>query len=89
MRKGERNWKSAADKIRQVYDGSKRCRHYYHPKESEKKYNHQAMMMRPRDADIVSLAKTSISFSMVRHPFERIISAYEDKVVFRYSYNFL
>ena len=58
-------------------------RHYHHPKESKsKKYNHQAMMMRPRDADIVSLAKTSISFSMVRHPFERIISAYEDKVVF-------
>merc|ERR1719239_1243891 len=41
----------------------------------------QAMMMRPRDTNIVSLAKTSISFSMVRHPFERIISAYEDKIL--------
>ena len=42
-------------------------------------------MMRPRDPDVVSLAKTSVSFSMVRHPFERIVSAYQDKVAFRYS----
>ena len=45
------------------------------------------MMMRPSDPDIVSLAKTSVSFSMVRHPFERIVSAYEDKVAFSYAFN--
>ena len=44
-------------------------------------------MMIPGDLDIVSLAKTSVSFSMVRHPFERIISAYEDKVTFKHSLN--
>ena len=43
--------------------------------------------MRPSDPDIVSLAKTSVSFSMVRHPFERIVSAYEDKVAFSYACN--
>ena len=40
----------------------------------------QAIMMAPADPDIVNLARSSLSFSMVRHPFERIVSAYQDKV---------
>ena len=41
----------------------------------------QASMMAPTDPDIINLARSSISFSMVRHPFERIVSAYKDKVI--------
>ena len=33
------------------------------------------------DPSIGILAQATISFSMVRHPFERIVSAYEDKIV--------
>ena len=32
---------------------------------------------------IINLARASLSFSMVRHPFERIVSAYKDKVISR------
>ena len=35
----------------------------------------------PRESDLATLAQTTVSFSMVRHPFERIVSAYEDKVI--------
>ena len=38
-------------------------------------------MMMPRESDLATLAQTTVSFSMVRHPFERIVSAYEDKVI--------
>ena len=41
-------------------------------------------MMMPRESDLATLAQTTISFSMVRHPFERIVSAYEDKVIPKY-----
>ena len=37
-------------------------------------------MMMPRESDLATLAQTTVSFSMVRHPFERIVSAYQDKV---------
>ena len=40
-------------------------------------------MMAPTDPDIINLARASLSFSMVRHPFERIVSAYKDKVISR------
>ena len=43
----------------------------------------QASMMAPTDPDIINLARASLSFSMVRHPFERIVSAYKDKVISR------
>ena len=40
----------------------------------------QERLMAPSDPDIINLARGSVSFSMVRHPFERIVSAYKDKV---------
>ena len=49
----------------------------------------QARMMMPRESDLATLAQTTVSFSMVRHPFERIVSAYEDKVVLKYRAVFL
>ena len=45
----------------------------------------QARMMMPRESDLATLAQTTVSFSMVRHPFERIVSAYEDKVMWSSS----
>ena len=41
----------------------------------------QERLMAPSDPDIINLARGSVSFSMVRHPFERIVSAYKDKVI--------
>ena len=41
-------------------------------------------MMMPRESDLATLAQTTVSFSMVRHPFERIVSAYQDKVILKY-----
>jgi len=41
----------------------------------------QLFTFHPEDLPISSLAKTTISFSMVRHPFVRLVSAYENKVV--------
>jgi len=40
----------------------------------------QERLMAPSDPDIINLARASVSFSMVRHPFERIVSAYKDKI---------
>ena len=39
------------------------------------------LLSAPSDPDVETLASTSVSFSMVRHPFERLVSAYQDKVI--------
>ena len=41
------------------------------------------LMSAPSDPDVETLVSTSVSFSMVRHPFERLVSAYQDKVRIR------
>jgi len=38
------------------------------------------LLSAPSDPDVETLASTSVSFSMVRHPFERLVSAYQDKI---------
>ena len=38
------------------------------------------LLSAPSDPDVETLVSTSVSFSMVRHPFERLVSAYQDKV---------
>jgi len=40
----------------------------------------QALLLAPTDRDIITLAASSTSFTMVRHPFERLASAFQDKV---------
>jgi len=35
----------------------------------------------PNDPDVRILAQSAVSFSTVRHPFERVVSAYQDKIV--------
>jgi len=38
------------------------------------------LLSAPLDPDVETLVSTSVSFSMVRHPFERLVSAYQDKI---------
>ena len=41
------------------------------------------LMSAPSHPDVATLLSTSVSFSMVRHPFEKLVSAYQDKVRIR------